>query len=638
MSFTQGAPTQNLSIVASNIFVTGTSTSGNAFTVQQLGSGNVASFVTVSGSSALFINPAGNVGFGTSPLEPFHIYTGNNGNPTNTGAGADSNAAVRIQMVTIGLDIGVYGNGTTWIQNRQPGTSLGTTFNMVMQPLGGNVGIGTTSPSYLLDVNGQSRIGNPALITDASTVLRMTTSGGASYFQTGTALTSGSVGDTVFTGIYATPEFMRIKSTGNVGIGTASPAYRLDVYSTSSPGARFYCAGASSYILIDNDNAANQAAIQFNRAGTMQWVEYVPGSSTDLRWYNGSDKMTLNASGLLTVGSVSTGTVTATTGTFSSGLTSTTGTFSSTLSGKSGTFSNGDNSNLIFGPNGTWGSYLYVGSGNPGNTVSGQARLLCTNGNCHLDAGTGQTMYLQYYNNAAGGTGGIQSWEGWTHNGSLTVTGTVGCGTVTCGAITSSGGTIQTSYAQGSNAPNAGQAYFYNPQNSAGQNASVNARIAGSSAGSAYYSLDCAGVAGFSWGITGASQNLVFRAAWDFSSGTIFTMDRSGNFTATGSVAAGSDQRLKENIRPIENALEKVNKIGGYTFDRVDMVCDRQAGVIAQELLEVLPEVVTMTEHGTYAVSYGNIVALLIEAVKELTNRVKELELNSIRQAVTADC
>ena len=154
MSFAQGAPTQNLSIVASNIFVTGTSTSGNAFTVQQLGSGNVASFVTVSGSSALFINPAGNVGFGTSPLEPFHIYTGNSGNPTNTGAGADSNAAVRIQMVTIGLDIGVYGNGTTWIQNRQPGTSLGTTFNMVMQPLGGNVGIGKTNPGTALDVNG----------------------------------------------------------------------------------------------------------------------------------------------------------------------------------------------------------------------------------------------------------------------------------------------------------------------------------------------------------------------------------------------------------------------------------------------------------------------------------------------------
>ena len=100
------------------------------------------------------------------------------------------------------------------------------------------IGIGTTSPSYLLDVNGQSRIGNPALITDASTALRMTTSGGAAYFQAGTALTSGSVADIVFTGIFATPEFMRIKSTGYVGIATAaninSPLVVYNAASTST--------------------------------------------------------------------------------------------------------------------------------------------------------------------------------------------------------------------------------------------------------------------------------------------------------------------------------------------------------------------------------------------------------------------
>ena len=105
----------------------------------------------------------------------------------------------------------------------------------LFQTSGGNVGIGMTNPSYLLDVNGQSRIGNPALITDASTALRMTTSGGVAYFQAGTALTPYSVADIVFTGIFATPEFMRIKSTGNVGIGTTNPGYQLDL---STDGAR----------------------------------------------------------------------------------------------------------------------------------------------------------------------------------------------------------------------------------------------------------------------------------------------------------------------------------------------------------------------------------------------------------------
>jgi len=66
MSFTQGAPTQPLSIVASNVFLTASSAGGNAFTVRQLGVGNIASFQTSSGSSALFINPSGQIGIGTT--------------------------------------------------------------------------------------------------------------------------------------------------------------------------------------------------------------------------------------------------------------------------------------------------------------------------------------------------------------------------------------------------------------------------------------------------------------------------------------------------------------------------------------------------------------------------------------------
>ena len=61
MSFAQGAPTQNLSLVASNVFLTGNSTAGNAFTVQQLGVGNVASFQTSTGATALLVNSSGNM-------------------------------------------------------------------------------------------------------------------------------------------------------------------------------------------------------------------------------------------------------------------------------------------------------------------------------------------------------------------------------------------------------------------------------------------------------------------------------------------------------------------------------------------------------------------------------------------------
>jgi hypothetical protein len=213
-------------------------------------------------------------------------------------------------------------------------------------------------------------------------------------------------------------------------------------------------------------------------------------------------------------------------------------------------------------------------------------------------------------------------------------------GTLTCAAITSSGGTIQTSFAQGTNSPATGQAYFYNPTNAASQDASCAVRINSGSARYAYFSMDVAGVAGYSMGIMGSSQNLVFKASWDMSTATLFTMDRSGNFTATASIAANSDRRLKSNIEPITDALEKVDKISGYTFTRNDIETHpRQAGVIAQEILEVLPEVVNKDDNGMYTVAYGNITALLIQALKEekkkreaLEERILKLENNIAHQ------
>jgi hypothetical protein len=100
----------------------------------------------------------------------------------------------------------------------------------------------------------------------------------------------------------------------------------------------------------------------------------------------------------------------------------------------------------------------------------------------------------------------------------------------------------------------------------------------------------------------------------------------SGSITATGNITAYSDVRLKKNIEVIENALDKVDKLNGYTFDRTDVDIGRQTGVIAQEVINVLPEAVTVTENGTYTVAYGNMVGLLIESIKELNSQVKSLK------------
>ena len=107
-----------------------------------------------------------------------------------------------------------------------------------------------------------------------------------------------------------------------------------------------------------------------------------------------------------------------------------------------------------------------------------------------------------------------------------------------------------------------------------------------------------------------------------------------GDFVATGDVTAFgslSDRNLKENIENIPNALEKVSKINGVTFNYIGSK-ESMTGVVAQEVQEVLPEVIYETVDNTredgraLAVRYGNMVGLLIEAIKELKAEVEVLK------------
>ena len=116
----------------------------------------------------------------------------------------------------------------------------------------------------------------------------------------------------------------------------------------------------------------------------------------------------------------------------------------------------------------------------------------------------------------------------------------------------------------------------------------------------------------------------------------------SGEIRATDNITAyySSDARLKTNVVEISNALEKVNQIRGVEFDWTDEFIEKSGGedgyftrkhdvgVIAQEIEKVLPEVVAERDNGIKAVKYDRIVALLIEAVKDLSKQVKELKGN----------
>jgi hypothetical protein len=131
------------------------------------------------------------------------------------------------------------------------------------------------------------------------------------------------------------------------------------------------------------------------------------------------------------------------------------------------------------------------------------------------------------------------------------------------------------------------------------------------------FSSDGATDTGFYWGGDGYIN---------FTNNGVYSgqINPSHDLTMAGNVSAYSDARLKTNVKTISDALNKVLQLRGVTFDK-----DGKAsiGVIAQEVREILPELVLEAndEMKTLSVVYGNIVGVLIEAIKELNTKVDDL-------------
>tara|TARA_A100001035_G_scaffold125282_1_gene98531 strand:- start:27 stop:767 length:741 start_codon:yes stop_codon:yes gene_type:complete len=122
-------------------------------------------------------------------------------------------------------------------------------------------------------------------------------------------------------------------------------------------------------------------------------------------------------------------------------------------------------------------------------------------------------------------------------------------------------------------------------------------------------------------------KDILFKGNDGGSGITALTLDMSeaGAATFNDNVTAFSDERLKDNIETLEDSLDKVEQLRGVTYTRDGK---ENIGVIAQEIEKILPEIVLTAddEMGTKSVDYSRITAVLIEAVKDLSARVKELE------------
>jgi hypothetical protein len=104
-------------------------------------------------------------------------------------------------------------------------------------------------------------------------------------------------------------------------------------------------------------------------------------------------------------------------------------------------------------------------------------------------------------------------------------------------------------------------------------------------------------------------------------------MSIAGDIFATGTLITLSDASVKYDIKPIENALDRVLALNGCTYNMTTDIGDdsrRYTGLIAQDVKDVLPEAVYTTDTGKLSVAYGNLVGLLVEAIKEIARSHKE--------------
>ena len=133
------------------------------------------------------------------------------------------------------------------------------------------------------------------------------------------------------------------------------------------------------------------------------------------------------------------------------------------------------------------------------------------------------------------------------------------------------------------------------------------------------------------WSLASVSGTLV--AFSETTSATRFSLNSAGTLTVKDDIigfGSPSDKRLKENIKPIKYALDKVSKLQGVEFDwkKSDSILDikEDIGFIAQDVQKVLPELVREKDDGMLSLRHQGIVPVLLEAIKELKQEVEELK------------
>jgi hypothetical protein len=110
-------------------------------------------------------------------------------------------------------------------------------------------------------------------------------------------------------------------------------------------------------------------------------------------------------------------------------------------------------------------------------------------------------------------------------------------------------------------------------------------------------------------------------------------IDSAGTVTISGDLTVSSDERLKSNIKPLENALDKLKDIRGVSYNKKPSN-KAEIGVIAQEVEKHYPELINHDDKGMKSVNYNGLIGVLIESVKQLSSEMNILraETHRLRQ------
>ena len=248
------SPTYLCNVIAAagsqNIFQAGQTGVSNGYTITSNGT-NLTHAWFNGGSEAARIDSSGRLGIGTSSVSaPLHVST--------TGAGIQDVQWLRNSQsvaADVGAALAFTGTPTDYGLARISGAFAGSaitdggymalstravTTGVLTERMritaAGAVGIGTTAPSQTLGVAGGVGIGNQ-LSTGTTGSIKLTSSGGTNYIQSGQNTSNASAAPLVFTDYNAFNEWARINSNGRLGIGTSSPAAKVDVWPASSDAA-----------------------------------------------------------------------------------------------------------------------------------------------------------------------------------------------------------------------------------------------------------------------------------------------------------------------------------------------------------------------------------------------------------------